>query len=805
MKKTLNCFGLFLLMGVLAVSCNKVEFISSDSNENKSEQPAEPQEDPAVSIPGVELNASGQMLSFSAAIDPVTVKATVAENGNVSWEDGDLVKVSVGEQTSVYKYDGEKFVPDENQDPVSLSADAYFYYPADAYSSVGSTATLSVGGAVSRGAFGDKNPMGAVLAQNSAEAIFFKNLCSVLRVTVSGDRTMTSLVLANTTANISGSASVSWSGTGSAAAPTVSIGSAATSQTITESVNLSNDVADFYFIVPAASLTGMTITANLSGEGIPNFKICREGSLAMARSTITSVSLYAGLFHGGAGTQANPYKIADIRDFVNIQRYCESGYDGTVDASHFLAACYQQTEDIDFDTDGTPWTLTPIATSANKFTGSYDGDGHVLSNFSITVSADGAGLWAYAEDADFANLSLSGATVNGGSTYNNIGALVGDVSGSTSIEGVSVAGSTITGNASVGGLAGVFSGDLIKSCSNAGTINGQYYVGGIVGKLDANAGDDGKITESYNTGAILASKDTGTNNKEAYAAAGGIAGLLNGAATIEKCYNHGNVVSTYAMAGGIAGMMLGGTVDCCYSGKGDTKAQIKARYYSGGIVGVMKNAASAVVNSASSATVGAPDGYGMAGGIAGDVMGGSKLANCVALAAKVWSSNSANARAGAIVGTIEGNESTVHNCYSQINNTSTVGYSSDGNTVVGNSGNIKRGGVYANFYTGIVKDCYYTAGGPGAGNESTANPRTKSGNFKQITNNAKNGTADDSFSNFANGQTGGTMRLKAALTKGATGVSYNGVSLCEWVAKKDGTEQAYPSTLQALGINYRDN
>ena len=185
MKKTLKYFGLFLFMGALIVSCGKEDAAITEEPEPQQQDPqnpGEPQqpEDPQITIdiPGVEVNTAGQMLSFGAEIEEVDTKVTVASDGKVSWENGDLVKVSVGEQVAIYQYDGStsKFALKDGETPVTLSGTAYLYYPADAYSSVGATATLTVGGATSRDTFGDKNPMGAVLPQDSADPISFKTL-----------------------------------------------------------------------------------------------------------------------------------------------------------------------------------------------------------------------------------------------------------------------------------------------------------------------------------------------------------------------------------------------------------------------------------------------------------------------------------------------------------------------------------------------------------------------------------------------------------------------------------------------------
>ena len=855
------------MSGAILASCGKEAVPSNPGNDQNNppqgEVPTPPEEEEVVNLPqGVELNDEGQLLSFGATIEIVDTKVSVAEDGTVSWVAEDLVKVCVGEQVSVYRFDGEKFVPNDGQDPVILNADAYLYYPASAYEVSGTGATLSLSGAASRADLGNKNPMGAVLLHNSGDPVAFKNLCSVLRVQVTGERTLNSLVLSNTSANIAGSATISWTGSGEGAVPMLSVAEDATSQTITEEVDLTDGEVDFYFIVPSATLDNMKLTANLNEEdenGLDSFVLSRNGSLTMSRSSITKVSFYASIFHGGAGTAENPYKIADVRDFMNIHNYCKSGYDGTtIPSSYFLNAYYMQVADIDFGGK----SLAPIGSAEAMFAGVYNGDTKALTNFNVDVTAPCQGLWAYTNGAAFSDMVISNSRVDG-TGFNSIGTLVGDAKGNTLIDGVTLTdvevkstgntgglvgraesgtlikncslsdNSVVTGfgnsiggivgwasgtianctNAAtvshgstselyhIAGIAGAFDGVSINNCSNTGTITGRINVGGLVGKLEGA----GEVTLCHNTGTIKAEHNTGTDNKAVYAAAGGIAGCINENATakIQKCYNHGIVESTYAMAGGVVGRMLSGTVNACYSGQNSTLPQIKSKYFAGGIVGLAKNSTSVVINCAASATVGCAENYAQVGGIAGGV-NNAVVANCVALAAKVWGNDNSNCKVGAVVGNIEGGSAVVHNCYSQVNNTNTVGYSTDNGASVTSGGNVKRGGVFGYFYNGTVKDCYYTKGGPGAGSESPQT-KTKTGNFKEIVNDAKNGAKDESFSTFANGQAGGSMRLKAALTKAAQGQSYNGVALSDWTGKKEGSEQAYPSVLATLGANFRDN
>jgi len=147
-----------------------------------------------------------------------------------------------------------------------------------------------------------------------------------------------------------------------------------------------------------------------------------------------------------------------------------------------------------------------------SFTGVLDGNGHKISNLTIT-GQDYVGLFGQTElGAEIKNLGVIDAN--------------------------------ITGIDYVGGFVGFSKGNISTSYCT-GTISGDQRVGGITGRNWSN-----NITACYSTAAITANSD-----------AGGIA--ANNYGSITNCYNTG-AISSYRDAAGLVGENYG-TIDKCYS------------------------------------------------------------------------------------------------------------------------------------------------------------------------------------------------------------------------------------------------
>lgn len=212
-------------------------------------------------------------------------------------------------------------------------------------------------------------------------------------------------------------------------------------------------------------------------------------------------------FSGGTGEPNDPYLISTADELNSI------GHNPRLMTAHFKLI-------NDIDLAGMDFFI--IANRWNPFSGTFDGDWHVISNLSYTSSEDTfAGLISYAIGARIKNLGLINPNINvviedrvgslvgylnrgtitncyveSGSVSGNdyIGGLVGDNDSESIIMGCYTTGS-VRGNDSVGGLVGTNSGTIINCYSHC-SATGSDYIGGLVGSNYRS----GEIYNCYATG-----------------------------------------------------------------------------------------------------------------------------------------------------------------------------------------------------------------------------------------------------------------------------------------------------------------
>ncbi|MBL1268985.1 MAG: filamentous hemagglutinin N-terminal domain-containing protein, partial [Halomonas sp.] len=172
----------------------------------------------------------------------------------------------------------------------------------------------------------------------------------------------------------------------------------------------------------------------------------------------------------------------------------------------------------------------PVGES-DRFTGTFNGLGHTLSNLTINRSS-----------TDF--VGLFGATASG-SVIRDIGLVGGNVSGRNH----------------VGGLVGVSSG-IISNAYATGSVEGRERVGGLVG-----FNQSGTIDDAYTTGSVK-----GSINQ-----VGGLVGF-NQSGTINNAYATGSVEGS-DYVGGLVGYSLG-TISNVYAA-----GSVEGRDYVGGLAG----------------------------------------------------------------------------------------------------------------------------------------------------------------------------------------------------------------------------
>ncbi len=272
-----------------------------------------------------------------------------------------------------------------------------------------------------------------------------------------------------------------------------------------------------------------------------NFNLLWKIDEGITYPTIRSTSIYSLPQNielselAGNGTSNSPYIITNA-DQLNAVR------------KNFNAH-YRMSNDIDL-IDSFVWNNSsgwePIGTLNDDFKGTFDGNGYVVRNITISTGADYTGMFGcLGSTAVVKNLGIEDITITGN---NYAGGLAGLSSGKVS--NCYSIGYT-TGNNNIGGLIGHNSSGNISDCYTAGSISGNGYVGGLVGyNLSGN------ILESSSTTSVSGGYNGGQNT-------GGLVGC-NSAGYISDCYTAGSV-SGVVNIGGLVGYNASGTAVNCYS------------------------------------------------------------------------------------------------------------------------------------------------------------------------------------------------------------------------------------------------
>ncbi|MCD8312944.1 MAG: hypothetical protein LUC24_02130, partial [Bacteroidales bacterium] len=201
---------------------------------------------------------------------------------------------------------------------------------------------------------------------------------------------------------------------------------------------------------------------------------------------------------------------------------------------------------------------TPIGTSSNPFSGTFDGGGHTVSNLTITGDNDYVGLFGYTTGGEVKNLTVENATVSGG---DYVGAVVG-CPYTTAYSDITVTGDiAISGNAYVGGVGG---GNVYNDWTN---VTVEANTGSKVSATRIQ-NDSGEAKHTYVGGIfgyIAEENRTMTNlisNIDVEGANGGTGGVSGNAriGTFVGCSSSGNISIKNAQnetfadeIGGIAG------------------------------------------------------------------------------------------------------------------------------------------------------------------------------------------------------------------------------------------------------------
>ena len=260
----------------------------------------------------------------------------------------------------------------------------------------------------------------------------------------------------------------------------------------------------------------------------------------------------------------------EISNLVGLTTFAESVNSGT----SYKNETVKLTADIDLENK--EWT--PIGKSGSTFQGTFDGQGHTISNLKTGSSQQSdVGLFGVTTNGEVKNFTLQNANVTG---YLDVGAIAGTPY-TSKYTNITLCGKiTVNGYAYVGGAFGknayadltnitinVESGSYVKADSK----NYRTYVGGLVGFM--GEGDQVVKNVTSNIDVIGSTCDVG-----------GITGIAHYGNTFENCSSSGNVTlldatdeGDHLEIGGIAGVWMNEAdqtvtfTNCSFAGTLSTK------------------------------------------------------------------------------------------------------------------------------------------------------------------------------------------------------------------------------------------
>jgi subtilisin family serine protease len=258
-------------------------------------------------------------------------------------------------------------------------------------------------------------------------------------------------------------------------------------------------------------------------------------------------------FAGGTGTEQDPYLISTPQQLDNVRNN--------------LSAHYKIVNDIDLAAWGN-WE--PIGNSGNDestpaFSGTFDGNGHVIKNMTINIiksaliNADDdsiypeysiiyAGLFGYTSRATIKNTGIVNSTVNATAYMPYAGGIAGYIGNATisnCYNASEISSNSDGGYAYSGGICGKAFNSQINKCYNLGKVTAQAlstqtfcYAGGITAEQESKTnGGYSIISDCFNRGEIASLANSLFNNQPSLAA--GICAMRFYNTTITNSYNSG--------------------------------------------------------------------------------------------------------------------------------------------------------------------------------------------------------------------------------------------------------------------------
>jgi len=297
------------------------------------------------------------------------------------------------------------------------------------------------------------------------------------------------------------------------------------------------------------SCTSSTTTAT-AGANTITFAELGYGTYSNCTITVTdsdsntSAPLLVSEFIIQEAPDITGINIYTIEDLNSIRNNLSENYVLMNDLDFDNISSYSDPSNMPRYTTGEGWVPIGTSTSGSEFSGSFDGNGHAISNLFINTSDTSVniGLFGYTNtSSSIFDIGLLNASVTAQNSE-NVGILSGRNEG-TVYDSYSTG--SVNGSIDVGGLVGY----------NDGTVSNSYSTGTVSGSVDNTGGLVGRsygvVENSYSTSASTGNTDVG-----------GLVGYNDG--TVSNSYSTGTVSGSGDDTGGLVGDNWG-SIDNSYS------------------------------------------------------------------------------------------------------------------------------------------------------------------------------------------------------------------------------------------------
>ena len=272
----------------------------------------------------------------------------------------------------------------------------------------------------------------------------------------------------------------------------LSVTGAQTWSTIGPLLNITaNNIVTNYVLIEAASVTSSV------GYGVDLFGGVAGMNHALSTNA-TQLLLTINPF-SGSGTSSDPYMITSAGQLAQLATFVNEGN------TFYNNKYYKLGNDINLSdygagfNNGAGWVPIGICSNINNcFKGVFDGNNHKISGLYINRQGNddlwAVGLFGAVRGGTVKNLGVEDININ---VNTRVGGIAGAVDSYGMVENCYTTGSITSGDANIGGIAGIVFEATLSNCYSTCDVSGNEETGGVVGNVE-----EGFILNCYATGHV---------------------------------------------------------------------------------------------------------------------------------------------------------------------------------------------------------------------------------------------------------------------------------------------------------------